>query len=136
MGSSEPFPLAEFKPRREGENRQKRHLNGSYGAIPELSMRLFEQAVISKGGYECRLNPGGQAAEVTRCEGSAGGFTVRFPLTPANGVDRSLPSVRKLCPNGEGTPYAGQGSRRPLVLTRSRRLRRRATAAREHKAKP
>ena len=47
-GSSELFPLAEFKPRREGENRQKRYLNGSYGAIPELSMRLFEQAVISR----------------------------------------------------------------------------------------
>jgi AAA15 family ATPase/GTPase len=47
-GASELFPLAEFKPRRQGENRQKRYLNGSYGAIPELSMRLFEQAVISR----------------------------------------------------------------------------------------
>lgn len=47
-GSSELFPLAEFKPRRQGENRQKRYLNGSYGAIPELSMGLFEQAITSR----------------------------------------------------------------------------------------
>jgi uncharacterized protein len=47
-GASELFPLSEFKPRRQGENRQKRYLNGSYGAIPELSMRLFEQAVTSR----------------------------------------------------------------------------------------
>jgi uncharacterized protein len=47
-GSSELFPLAEFKPRREGENRQKRYLNGSYGAIPEISMRLFEQAITGR----------------------------------------------------------------------------------------
>jgi len=47
-GASELFPLAEFKPRRQGENRIKRYLNGSYGAIPELSMELFEQAVTSR----------------------------------------------------------------------------------------
>jgi hypothetical protein len=47
-GSSELFALAEFKPRRQGENRQKRYLNGSYGAIPELSMRLFEQALETR----------------------------------------------------------------------------------------
>jgi hypothetical protein len=47
-GASELFSLAEFKPRRQGENRLKRYLNGSYGAIPELSMRLFEQAVRSR----------------------------------------------------------------------------------------
>jgi uncharacterized protein len=47
-GSSELFPLAEFKPRRQGENRQKRYLNGSYGAIPDLSMSLFERAVNSR----------------------------------------------------------------------------------------
>lgn len=47
-GSSELFPLAEFKPRREGENRQKRYLNGSYGAVPEISMRLFEQAITGR----------------------------------------------------------------------------------------
>jgi len=47
-GASELFPLAEFKPRRKGENREKRYLNGSYGAIPELSMDLLEQAVKSR----------------------------------------------------------------------------------------
>ena len=47
-GSSELFPLVEFKPRRIGENRQRRYLNGSYGAIPEISMDLFEQALYSR----------------------------------------------------------------------------------------
>jgi uncharacterized protein len=47
-GASELFPLAEFKPRRQGENREKRYLNGSYGAIPELSMELFERAVSTR----------------------------------------------------------------------------------------
>jgi uncharacterized protein len=47
-GSSELFPLAEFKPRRQGENRQRRYLNGSYGAIPDLSMSMFERAVTSR----------------------------------------------------------------------------------------
>jgi uncharacterized protein len=47
-GSSDLFPLSEFKPRREGENRQRRYLNGSYGAIPEISMNLFEQALSSR----------------------------------------------------------------------------------------
>jgi uncharacterized protein len=46
-GSSVIYPLAEFKPRKEGENRQRRYLLGSYGAIPELSRRLFEQALAS-----------------------------------------------------------------------------------------
>jgi hypothetical protein len=47
-GSSELYPLAEFKPRRQGENRQRRYLNGSYGAVPEVSMNLFEQALTSR----------------------------------------------------------------------------------------
>jgi hypothetical protein len=47
-GASELFPLTEFRPRRQGENRLKRYLNGSYGAVPELSMELFEQAVKSR----------------------------------------------------------------------------------------
>jgi uncharacterized protein len=47
-GSSHLYPLAEFKPRREGENRQKRYLNGSYGAIPEVSMDMFERALFSR----------------------------------------------------------------------------------------
>lgn len=47
-GSSELFSLAEFKPRRQGENREKRYLNGSYGAIPDLSMSMFERALTSR----------------------------------------------------------------------------------------
>jgi uncharacterized protein len=47
-GSSELYPMSEFKPRRQGENRQRRYLNGSYGAIPEISMSLFEQALASR----------------------------------------------------------------------------------------
>ncbi len=47
-GASDLFPLAEFRPRRQGENRPRRYLNGSYGAIPELSMHLFESALMSR----------------------------------------------------------------------------------------
>jgi uncharacterized protein len=47
-GFSDLYPLSEFKPRRQGENRQRRYLNGSYGAIPEISMDLFEQALTSR----------------------------------------------------------------------------------------
>lgn len=47
-GASELYPLSEFKPRRQGENRERRYLSGSYGAIPEISMNLFEQALISR----------------------------------------------------------------------------------------
>lgn len=46
-GASELFPLSDFKPRKEGENRMRRYLSGSYGAIPEISMYLFEQALRS-----------------------------------------------------------------------------------------
>jgi uncharacterized protein len=46
-GASELFPLSDFKPRKEGENRMRRYLSGSYGAIPELSMHLFEAALRS-----------------------------------------------------------------------------------------
>ena len=47
-GSSELFSLSDFRPRREGENRMRRYLNGSYGAIPNLSMHLFEEALNSR----------------------------------------------------------------------------------------
>jgi uncharacterized protein len=47
-GVSTLYPLAEFKPRKEGENRPRRYLNGSYGAIPDLSMQLFEHALASR----------------------------------------------------------------------------------------
>jgi AAA15 family ATPase/GTPase len=50
-GVSELYPLAEFKPRKD-ENRQRRYLSGSYGAIPDLSMQLFEQALASRGSGE------------------------------------------------------------------------------------
>jgi hypothetical protein len=46
-GSSVLYPLTEFKPRKGGENRLRRYLNGSYGAIPDLSMELFERALSS-----------------------------------------------------------------------------------------
>lgn len=46
-GASIIYPLAEFKPRKEGENRPRRYLLGSYGAIPDLSRQLFERALES-----------------------------------------------------------------------------------------
>lgn len=46
-GASTVYPLAEFKPRKEGENRPRRYLLGSYGAIPDLSRQLFERALDS-----------------------------------------------------------------------------------------
>ena len=49
-GTSTVYPLTDFKPRREGENRQRRYLNGSYGGIPELSMQLFERALAARDG--------------------------------------------------------------------------------------
>jgi uncharacterized protein len=52
-GVSTLYPLAEFKPRREGENRPRRYLNGSYGAIPDLSMQLFEHALASRDVSDC-----------------------------------------------------------------------------------
>ena len=48
-GSSILFPLSDFHPRRDGENRQRRYLNGNYGAVPELSQDLFEQAILARG---------------------------------------------------------------------------------------
>jgi hypothetical protein len=47
-GTSTLYPLTDFKPRRAGENRQRRYLNGSYGGIPELSMVLFERALAAR----------------------------------------------------------------------------------------
>ncbi|KAB1940528.1 ATP-binding protein [Micromonospora sp. ALFpr18c] len=48
-GASTLYPLTDFKPRKEGENRQRRYLNGNYGAIPDLSTYLFEQALAARG---------------------------------------------------------------------------------------
>jgi hypothetical protein len=49
-GSSFVYPLTDFKPRREGENRQRRYLNGNYGGIPDLSLSLFERALAGRDG--------------------------------------------------------------------------------------
>ncbi|BCL16133.1 AAA family ATPase [Micromonospora sagamiensis] len=48
-GVSTLYPLTDFKPRKEGENRQRRYLNGNYGAVPNLSTYLFEQALVARG---------------------------------------------------------------------------------------
>ncbi|MEV0396241.1 AAA family ATPase [Polymorphospora rubra] len=47
-GASTLYPLSDFKPRKEGENRQRRYLNGNYGAVPDMSTLLFEQALASR----------------------------------------------------------------------------------------
>jgi uncharacterized protein len=51
-GASNLYPLSDFKPRKEGENRQRRYLSGNYGAIPDLSRDLFEQALIARGEFD------------------------------------------------------------------------------------
>lgn len=51
-GASVLYPLSDFKPRKEGENRQRRYMNGNYGAVPNLSTYLFERAVASRGDGE------------------------------------------------------------------------------------
>jgi len=48
-GSSSLYPLSDFKPRKDGENRQRRYLNGNYGGVPELSTDVFEQALAARG---------------------------------------------------------------------------------------
>lgn len=48
-GASTLYPLSDFKPRKEGENRQRRYLSGNYGGIPDLSGDLFEQALRARG---------------------------------------------------------------------------------------
>jgi AAA15 family ATPase/GTPase len=47
-GESALFPLSDFKPRQE-ENRERRYLGGSYGAVPFLSDERFEAAVAARG---------------------------------------------------------------------------------------
>ncbi|MFF4988139.1 ATP/GTP-binding protein [Streptosporangium saharense] len=46
-GASIVFPLSDFHPR-ENENRQRRYLNGSYGAVPVISDELFAKAITSR----------------------------------------------------------------------------------------
>lgn len=43
-GASRLYPLSDFKPR-EGENRERRYLGGSYGAVPVVSATGFADAV-------------------------------------------------------------------------------------------
>jgi hypothetical protein len=43
-GASRLYPLSDFKPR-EGENRERRYLGGSYGAVPVVSATRFADAV-------------------------------------------------------------------------------------------
>lgn len=47
-GASVVYPLTDFKPRRAGENRQRRYLNGNYGGTPDLSFTLFERALAGR----------------------------------------------------------------------------------------
>jgi hypothetical protein len=42
--ASRLYPLSDFKPR-EGENRERRYLGGSYGAVPVVSATGFADAV-------------------------------------------------------------------------------------------
>jgi uncharacterized protein len=51
-GTSELFPLSDFKPRKEGENRMRRYLGGNYGAIPDLSMDLFGRALRLESDFD------------------------------------------------------------------------------------
>lgn len=50
-GASILFPLSDFHPRKQ-ENRQRRYLNGSYGAIPIVSDELFIKALTSRGDMD------------------------------------------------------------------------------------
>ncbi|WP_329314594.1 AAA family ATPase [Streptomyces sp. NBC_01262] len=47
-GETSIFPLSDFKPRQE-ENRERRYLGGSYGAVPFLNDERFEAAVAARG---------------------------------------------------------------------------------------
>lgn len=55
-GASILYPLTDFKPRRTGENRPRRYLNGSYGAVPDLSADLFEQALAGRGELDAQAS--------------------------------------------------------------------------------
>jgi hypothetical protein len=48
-GETRLFPLSEFKPRQD-ENRERRYLGGSYGAVPFLSDERFVAAVAAREG--------------------------------------------------------------------------------------
>ncbi|MFR9723843.1 AAA family ATPase [Streptomyces sp. MS19] len=50
-GETTLFPLSDFRPRQE-ENRERRYLGGSYGAVPFLSDERFEEAVAARGRHD------------------------------------------------------------------------------------
>ncbi|MGZ3143107.1 AAA family ATPase [Lentzea chajnantorensis] len=45
-GVSDLYPLTDFKPRKEGENLERRYLGGSYGAVPDVQAETFVSAVL------------------------------------------------------------------------------------------
>jgi uncharacterized protein len=45
-GASELYALTDFKPRKEGENLERRYLGGSYGAVPDVQAEAFVTAVL------------------------------------------------------------------------------------------
>lgn len=45
-GASELYPLTDFKPRKEGENLERRYLGGSYGGVPDVLAETFVSAVL------------------------------------------------------------------------------------------
>ncbi|GGU37239.1 hypothetical protein GCM10010178_31800 [Lentzea flava] len=45
-GASDLYPLTDFKPRKEGENLERRYLGGSYGAVPDVEAETFVSAVL------------------------------------------------------------------------------------------
>lgn len=47
-GETSLFPLSDFKPRQD-ENRERRYLGGSYGAVPFLNDERFTAAVVARG---------------------------------------------------------------------------------------
>ncbi|WP_221355147.1 AAA family ATPase [Streptomyces beigongshangae] len=61
-GETSLYPLSDFRPRQE-ENRERRYLDGSYGAVPRID-DTFAFAVAGRGGAD------GEAAETGRPEGS------------------------------------------------------------------
>jgi uncharacterized protein len=45
-GASNLYPLTDFKPRKEGENLERRYLGGSYGAVPDVQAETFVSALL------------------------------------------------------------------------------------------
>lgn len=45
-GASNLYPLTDFKPRKEGENLERRYLGGSYGAVPDVQAETFVTALL------------------------------------------------------------------------------------------